>query len=139
MDGKAGILETPCFLPSMMKTRIAAILLAFLPLLSQAAPPPAARQEIAHLIAYLSASGCSFQRNGRWHEAAEAAKHIGRKYDYLLKRDLVASSEEFIARAASESSLSSKPYQVRCGGTAPVASAAWLTAELARYRTARRP
>ena len=123
-----------------MKTRIAAILLATVPLLPHAAPPPpAARQEIAHLIAHLTASGCSFQRNGRWHDAAEAAKHLQRKYDYLLKRDLVASSEEFIARAASESSLSSKPYQVRCGASAAVASAAWLTAELTSYRKARRP
>jgi len=122
----------------MMKLRVAAISLALLPLLLQAAPPPAARQEIAHLIAHLGASGCSFQRNGSWHDAAQAAKHIQRKYDYLLKRDLVTSSEDFIARAASESSLSNKPYQVRCGGNPPVASAAWLKAELATYRAARR-
>ena len=121
----------------MMKSCIVAISLAILPLLSHAAPPPAARQEIAHLIAYLTASGCSFQRNGSWHDAADAAKHIQRKYDYLLKRDLVASSEDFIARAATESSLSGKPYQVRCGGNAPLASAAWLKAELAKYRNAR--
>lgn len=120
-----------------MKSYAAAVLLAILPILSQAAPPPAARQEIAHLIGYLTASGCSFQRNGSWHDAAEAAKHLQRKYDYLQKRDLVATSEEFIARAASESSLSGKPYQVRCSGNAPVASAAWLKAELAKYRGAR--
>jgi len=121
----------------MMKLAVAAVLLAILPLLSQAAPPPAARQEITHLIGYLTASGCSFQRNGSWHDAADAARHLQRKYDYLLKRDLVASSEDFIARAASESSLSGKPYQVRCGGNAPLASAAWLKAELAKYRAAR--
>ena len=119
-----------------MKRYAAAILLAILPLLSQAAPPPAARQEIAHLIGYLTASGCSFQRNGSWHDAADAAKHLQRKYNYLQKRDLVATSEDFIARAASESSLSGKPYQVRCSGNAPVASAAWLKAELAKYRRA---
>ena len=122
-----------------MKRYATAALLAILPLLSHAAPPAAARQEIAHLIGYLTASGCSFQRNGSWHDAAQAAKHLQRKYDYLLKRDLVASSEDFIARAASESSLSGKPYQVRCGGTAPVASAAWLKAELAKYRGGRQP
>ncbi|WP_229410040.1 DUF5329 domain-containing protein [Massilia timonae] len=121
----------------MMKPVVAAFLLAILPLSSLAAPAPAARQEIAHLIGYLTASGCSFQRNGSWHDAAQAAKHLQRKYDYLLKRDLVASSEDFIARAASESSLSGKPYQVRCGGNAPVASAAWLKGELAKYRAAR--
>ena len=142
MDGKRGILELPCLSPLMMKLAVAAFLLAILPPLSlaapsQAAPAPAARQEIAHLIGYLTASGCSFQRNGSWHDAAEAAKHLQRKYDYLLKRDLVASREDFIARAASESSLSGKPYQVRCGANAPVASAAWLKAELAKYRAAR--
>ncbi len=137
VDGKRGILEPSCPLPSTMKPYAAAILLAILPLLSQAAPPPAARQEIAHLIGYLTASGCSFQRNGSWHDAAEAARHLQRKYDYLQKRDLVATGEDFIARAASESSLSGKPYQVRCGGNAPVASAAWLKAELAKYRSAR--
>lgn len=119
--------------------RYATTLLIIAPLLAQAAPAPApaARQEIAHLIGYLAASGCSFQRNGSWHEAAEAARHLQRKVDYLLARDLAASSEDVIARAASESSLSGKPYQVRCGGNAPVASAAWLKAELARYRSAR--
>lgn len=120
-----------------MKRYAVAALLALMPLLSLAAPPPAARQEIAHLIGYLAASGCSFQRNGSWHEAPEAAKHLQRKYDYLQKRDLVATSEQFIARAASESSLSGKPYQVRCGGQAPVASAAWLKAELAKLRNGR--
>ena len=117
--------------------RFAAILLVVLPLLAGAELAPAARQEIAHLIGYLGASGCSFQRNGDWHDAPAAASHLQRKYDYLLKRDLVASSEDFIDRAASQSSLSGKPYQVRCGGAAPVASAAWLKAELAKYRSAR--
>lgn len=139
VDGKRGILESSCPLPSTMKPYAAAFLLALLPLLSQAAPPPAARQEIAHLIGYLTTSGCSFQRNGSWHDAAEAARHLQRKYDYLLKRDLVATGEDFIARAASESSLSGKPYQVRCGANAPIASAAWLKAELATYRSTRQP
>ena len=119
----------------MMKTLIAAILLAAVPLFPHAAPPPpAARQEIAHLIAHLTASGCSFQRNGRWHDAAEAAKHLQRKYDYLLKKGWVLTSEDFIARAASESSMSHKPYQVRCAGKEAEPSAAWLKAELMRYR-----
>jgi hypothetical protein len=137
MDRKRGILALLRSSPPMMKPAVAALLLAILPLSSLAAPAPAARQEISHLIGYLTASGCSFQRNGSWHDAAQAAKHLQRKYDYLLKRDLVASSEDFIARAASESSLSGKPYQVRCGDDAPVASAAWLKAELTKYRAAR--
>lgn len=119
--------------------RLLAIALAVLPVLAQAAPTPAARQEIAHLIDYLGASGCRFQRNGDWHDAPDAVKHLKRKVDYLLKRDLVDTAEDFIARAASESSFSGKPYQVRCGGAAPVPSAAWLGAELSRHRNAGRP
>lgn len=122
---------------------IAIALAALLPLLTlpsaRAEPPASARQEIAHLVDYLKSSGCRFNRNGSWHDAAKAAEHLNRKYDYLVKRDLVASGEDFIARAASESSLTGKPYQVRCGEAPPLASAAWLKAELARYRATSRP
>lgn len=118
---------------------IAVVLLAVLPLLVHAAPAPAVRQEIAHLVTYLTASGCQFKRNGRWHDAQDAARHLQRKYDYLIKRDLVATTEDFIARAGSESSITGTPYQVRCGAAAPVASAVWLKAELARFRAARPP
>lgn len=106
--------------------------------LAQAAPTPAARAEIVHLVGYLNASGCSFHRNGSWHEAGKAAQHLERKYEYLVKRDLIATSEDFIDRAASESSMTGKPYQVRCGSAAPVDSAAWLKAELAKHRAAQR-
>ena len=115
-----------------------AALLLTLPLLAHAAPTPAARQEINHLVGYLKSSGCQFKRNGSWHDAPDAAKHLQRKVDYLQKRDLVATSEDFIARAASASSITGTPYQVRCGGAAPIASAAWLKAELAAFRS-RRP
>jgi len=116
--------------------KLFAVALLTLPLLARAEPAPAARHEIAHLVSYLKGSGCQFNRNGSWHDAGDASKHLQRKYDYLLKRDLVATSEDFIARAASQSSLTGKPYQVRCGVAAPAASAAWLKAELARYRAA---
>lgn len=115
----------------------AAALLAVLPLLAHAAPTPVARQEIAHLLSYLTASGCQFRRNGSWHEAPDAARHLQRKVDYLIKRGLVATTEDVIARAASESSITGTPYQVRCGDAAPVASAAWLEAELAAFRRTR--
>lgn len=116
--------------------KLIAVASLLIPLLAHAAPQPAAREEIVHLVGYLKASGCQFNRNGSWHDAGDASRHLQRKYDYLLKRDLVATSEDFIDRAASQSSITGKPYQVRCGATAPVASAAWLKAELARYRGA---
>ena len=101
-----------------------------------AAPSPA-RPEIDALLARLQASGCSFNRNGSWHDAAEARTHLLRKLAYLEDRDLVQTSEQFIARAGTGSSLSGKPYLVRCGGASPVESKVWLTNELKALRAGR--
>jgi hypothetical protein len=116
---------------------ILALLLLFLSTLAIAAEPrEGTKQEIAHLLDYLSESACQFNRNGRWYGPAEAKAHLSQKYEYLLKRGLVGSAEDFIARAASESSMTGKPYQVKCGAQAPVQAGPWLRAELARYRSA---
>ena len=118
-----------------MKKLTTALLLATLPLLALAEKPtPAASQEIAHFIEHLKVSGCEFQRNGSWYDSAKAADHLRGKYDYLLKKGWLVTSEDFITRAASESSMSHKPYQVRCAGKEAEPSAAWLKAELMRYR-----
>ncbi len=104
---------------------------------AHAAPPSSAAQaEIQHLLVHLERSGCEFYRNGRWHGAPDARAHLERKYRYLVDRGLVSSAEDFIARAGSESSMSGKPYQVRCGATAAVPSAQWLAEELRRHRRA---
>jgi len=101
-----------------------------------AAPPgPATRAEIAHLLTYLGNSGCAFYRNGSWHSAAQARTHLEKKRDYLLKRSLVGSTEDFIDRAATASSVTGEKYQVRCAPAQPVASSEWLRAELLRYRS----
>jgi hypothetical protein len=100
-----------------------------------AAPSPA-RPEIDALLARLQSSGCSFQRNGSWYDGAEARTHLMRKLQYLEDRDLVQTTEQFIDRAASESSMSHKPYLVRCGSTAPVESRVWLTQQLKTLRSA---
>ncbi|MFP5409192.1 MAG: DUF5329 domain-containing protein [Gammaproteobacteria bacterium] len=103
-----------------------------------AAPLPAAAQgEIEGVLSRLAASGCQFKRNGSWHSAAEAQAHLRRKLDYMLKRDAVASAEQFIERAASQSSISGEAYQVKCGSRAPVASGPWLRAELRALRAGR--
>lgn len=99
-----------------------------------AAPAPAAQAEVAHLLDYLTQSGCQFQRNGSWHAAPEARAHLQRKYDYLAKRGLVKQAEDFIRHGASQSSLSGKPYQVKCGDNTPRASGPWLHQELQRHR-----
>lgn len=94
------------------------------------------RQEIAHLLDFVAQSGCEFYRNGSWHDSKAARDHLQDKYDYLQRRDLVPDTKAFIERAASQSSLSGKPYQVRCGKGPTITSAQWLNAELERYRAA---
>lgn len=101
-------------------------------------PGTVARKEISHLISHLGSSGCQFQRNGSWYTSSQAVSHLTRKYEYLLKRGLVPSAEAFIQRAATESSVSGKPYLVKCGQAPPVPSAAWLREELAKFRAASR-
>lgn len=92
------------------------------------------KQEIAHLFSYLEKSGCEFYRNGTWAQGQEASAHLQKKYQYLLGKGLLASTESFIARAASQSSMSGKPYQVRCGTASAVESGPWFRAELESYR-----
>jgi hypothetical protein len=99
-----------------------------------AQPTDAAKGEIAHLFSRLETSGCEFSRNGTWYQSQAAAAHLRKKYQYLLDKGMLATAEDFIAKAASESSASGKPYQVRCNAAAPVASSEWFKAELASLR-----
>lgn len=92
------------------------------------------KQEIAHLFSYLEKSGCEFYRNGTWAQGKEASAHLQKKYQYLLSKGMLASTESFIARAASQSSMSGKPYQVRCDTSGITDSGPWFRAELASYR-----
>lgn len=112
---------------------LAIALLASLPV--QAAPlPPAARAEVDALL--LRLNGCRFNRNGSWHDAAEARTHLLRKLDYLQDRNMVATAEQFIERGASTSSSSGKPYLVQCGQGPAQPSAQWLLSELKAIRSA---
>lgn len=111
-----------------------ACLLLLLPLPLEAAPPPHAGREIDGLIRALGASGCEFQRNGRWHGAAKAQAHLQRKYEWLRKRELAGSAEQFIERAGTRSSVSGREYQVRCPGQPVVPAARWLGERLRELR-----
>jgi hypothetical protein len=96
------------------------------------------KAEISYLLTYLKNSGCQFNRNGKWYSADEAVAHLDTKYDYLLKKNMLASAEDFIDKAAAKSSMSGKPYLVQCGSEAPAPSSAWFRAELAQYRSGKR-
>jgi len=105
---------------------------------SAQAPSSATKQEIGQLFAALRQSNCEFSRNGIWYNAQKASDHLQRKYDYLLKKKLVTSTESFIELGASKSSMSGKPYQVRCGQAQPVPSAIWFSNTLKAIRSSSR-
>jgi hypothetical protein len=115
-----------------MKTLITTLLLASG--LALAESPSPASHEIDQLFAALQGSGCEFGRNGSWYDAQKATEHLHRKYDYLLRKGLVTTTESFIERAASGSSVSGKPYLVRCGGAQAVPSKSWFNDKLKDLR-----
>jgi hypothetical protein len=90
--------------------------------------------EIEKLLLYIKGSGCEFNRNGDWYSSMEAAEHINKKYQYALKKGLIGSAEDFISYAATESSLSGKPYLVKCSDTETLTSAEWLINALKQIR-----
>ncbi|MGB6290133.1 MAG: DUF5329 domain-containing protein, partial [Desulfobulbales bacterium] len=90
-----------------------------------------ASQEIVHLLQYIESSDCIFIRNGKEYTAAEAMAHIQKKYEYF--KDRVKTSEDFIKYAATKSSISGKPYVVRCNGR-EIRNADWLNTELQKLR-----
>lgn len=104
-----------------------------------ATPAGAARTEIEELLDYVLQSGCQFYRNGSWYDSKRAQAHLRYKYERLLAAHQIAAAEDFIEKAASGSSLSGRPYEVRCGAASPVSTSEWLVDELARYRAAGAP
>ena len=99
-----------------------------------AAPTETAKVEIDYLLTYLKSSGCKFNRNGTWYSAEKAARHLQKKYNYLLEKNLTTTAESFIKRGATESSMSSKPYLVQCFGSGTVESATWFMTQLSKFR-----
>jgi hypothetical protein len=93
-------------------------------------------REVNLLLGELRASQCRFNRNGTWYDGADAAQHLAKKYDYL--RSKIASTEQFIAKGGSSSSMSGKAYLVQCGDAKAVASGAWLSGHLKALRKSKR-
>ena len=107
------------------------LLLAAAPVLAQDSADDATSQ-IAHLLAFIRASPCTFIRNGDSYDGPAAADHVRDKYEYY--RDDIKSAEDFIDLAASRSALSGRAYQVRCPGSDLQPARDWLLGELASYR-----
>jgi hypothetical protein len=102
---------------------------------ARAEPPIQVEMEVNFLLGYVEGSGCVFYRNGTWHDSKEAQAHLRDKYKWLAARNLINITEDFIERAATESSLSGLDYKVKCNGGATMTSNQWLRTELARFRT----
>ncbi|ROZ63894.1 DUF5329 domain-containing protein [Ramlibacter sp. WS9] len=112
--------------------RLAISFLAATTVFSSFAAQPHA--EVEQLLSRLAASGCRFQRNGSWYDAAEARTHLAKKYQHLQDRRPQSTTEDFIALAGSKSSASGKPYLVKCADQREVPSADWMTAQLKQLR-----
>ena len=83
----------------------------------------ATAREVALLLEHVRASDCAFIRNGKKHTAADAADHLAQKY--RRGRRYVTTTETFLDRLASKSSMSGKPYLVVCD-TREEPAGAWL-------------
>jgi hypothetical protein len=90
-------------------------------------------REIDFLLSFVATSDCIFIRNGEEHPNLKASKHLAKKYNYAKSR--IKTAEDFIAKIASKSSISKKPYHVRCEGKTLLAKQ-WFTAALASHRDA---
>lgn len=119
-----------------MSSKMAILFFILLPTLSYSSDlAPETEDQIEHLLTFVSTSPCKFMRNGTWYEASEAAKHIRKKYDYVLGKGLVGSAEDFIKYSATKSSMSGKKYRVQCGQEPEIESSEWLLTELSSYRS----
>jgi hypothetical protein len=97
-------------------------------------------QEGATIEALIAAverlSDADFIRNDRAYTAAEAAQFLRRKW--RMKASAVASAADFIARVASYSDTTGRPYRIRLGDGREIPSSLFLRGELERLRQPRR-
>ena len=104
------------------------------PFIATAAPPTVAQGEVEYLLSAVAGSGCEFYRNGEWYDSQKASAHLRDKYNALAALGRAATAMDFIEEAATKSSMSGRPYLIRCAGGAPVTTNQWLREALERYR-----
>ena len=114
----------------MMKQLIAmSIFLAFA---SSMARADQTATELDYLLTAIGHSNCLFVRNGKEYGAEDAEAHLRMKYQ--RGKRYAPTTEKFIERLASKSSMSKKPYFIECAGDERVPSGQWLTNLLNDYR-----
>ena len=112
-------------------------LLAVLFVTVQPARAESMDDEIDFLLETVANSGCTFIRNGREHDADDARDHLQTKR--RRGKRYFDTTEEFIERLASKSSMSGKPYSIRCGDADAVPAGDWFMARLNERRSEARP
>jgi Family of unknown function (DUF5329) len=108
--------------------------LAMLPTLAAAQISPKADREISGLLKAVGSSGCQFIRSGTAYAADRAQAHLLKKYEHMASRNMLASAEDFIVKAATRSSMSGEAYAMRCGEAPPQRCDEWLMAKLKALR-----
>ena len=88
-------------------------------------------REIEFLLSFVASSDCVFLRNGKEYQGLQASEHLAKKYNYAKSR--IKTPEDFIAKIASRSSMSKKPYHIRCEGK-ELLTEKWLTDALISHR-----
>ena len=99
---------------------------------AQSDVPDSQNPEVQHLLEFVETSDCTFERNGKKYDGADAANHIKRKYKYFKNK--ITTTEEFIEYSGTKSTMSGKPYLIYCGDKGPITSQNWLLEELTLYR-----
>ena len=89
-------------------------------------------QEIDYLISSVGKSDCTFIRNGKPYSGPNARKHLRSKRRHNAR--LIGSTEEFIEKIASRSSMSGKPYLISCRGQGRQTANEWFRALLIKFR-----
>ena len=103
---------------------ISTLFLADTDLRAEDVPP-----EIDYLLTAVGNSDCAFIRNGKRHDAEDAEDHLRMKYRRGKRH--ATTTEDFIERLASKSSMSRKLYHIDCPGQDLMPSGEWLSKRLA--------
>ncbi len=90
--------------------------------------------EIDYLISSVGKSGCTFIRNGKRYSGKNARAHL--KSKRRRNAHLIDSTEEFIEKLASKSSMSGKSYLISCKGEEQQTAGEWFTDLLWQHRQA---
>jgi hypothetical protein len=91
--------------------------------------------EIDYLLSAVGSSDCTFIRNGKRHAAGKAEAHLRMKYN--RGRRYATSTEKFIERLASKSSITRRPYMIECPGAGAQPTGEWLTRRLEDLRSSK--